>query len=200
MGSTQAAWFVIQTNPNSEKKAVGELRRAGVRVYLPKQVIERQHRRTKQKIIKHRPLFVGYLFIRFPDEMYDRRGVPPFGLARKCQGVKEFLRAMNEVGQWEPFPVPDRAVATIMRRQRGKQFDGAAIRKAEEAARMSRYKIGGMARVVDGPFESFMATIEKLHSDHSVEATVSLFGRETTVRFDDPGQMLEPVTDGRKAA
>jgi transcription antitermination factor NusG len=190
---TDAVWFCIQTNPNCERKAVSELRRAGIRVYLPKQVIERQHRRTKAKIVKHRPLFVGYLFIRFPAQMYDRRGVPPFGLARQCQGVREFLRCMNELDEWVPFPVPERAIATIMRRQRGKQFDAKAIRNAEEAERMSRYKVGGIARVMAGPFESFMATIEKMHSDNSVEAEVELFGQSVRVRFDDPAKMLEPV-------
>ena len=104
---TQGCWFIVETNPSSEKKAAAELRRAGIRAYLPRQAKEVRHKRTNQPLIKRRPLYTGYLFIRFPDHMIDRRGVPPFDTARKCQGVRQFLRFMNERDEWEPFPVSE---------------------------------------------------------------------------------------------
>jgi len=189
-GRAMDEWYIIQTNPNCEKKAVGELRRAGVRVYLPKRAERKVNKRTKAVTIRRRPAYTGYLFIRFPDHLYDMRGVPPFGLARRCQGVKEFLRAMNVVGEWEPFAIPHRIVAAIMRLQRQRNFDDEKTRQGYMARTYSK---GKQMRVSDGPFTSFIATIERLNHDSSVTAFVNILGRATTVRFPNPEAELAPI-------
>jgi transcription termination/antitermination protein NusG len=200
-------WYVVATNPNCEKKAVNELRRAGLRVYLPQKATERVHRRTKAVLVKHRPLMVGYLFVRFPDALLDRRGVPPFGIARACQGVKEFLRAINEQDEWEPFPIPEKLVAMIMRRQRGREFGNPVPPKpieqesvAERRARLSAYKPGREVRVSEGPFAGFDAVIQQLLDNGSVVAELSIFGHANRVTFEKPEQSLRALDDRREAA
>lgn len=198
----QSDWYVIATNPNCEKKAVGELRRVGIRVYLPQHATERQHRRTKATIIKRRPLMVGYVFIRFPGDMLDRRGVPPFAVARSCQGVKEFLRAINEANEWEPFAIPEEYVAKIMRRQRGREFGRPAVDRPEQrrARLRDKFKPGRSMHVVEGPFSSFNATIQQLLDNGSVLGEVSIFGRPVKVTFEKPEQSLRAVDETREAA
>ena len=96
-------WFVIQTNPQCEKKATDELRRAGLRVYLPKRSFEAKDKGNhSQPVVRTRPLLIGYLFVRFPDHLTDQWHTPMFGVVRGCQGVKGYLKAMNDANEWEP--------------------------------------------------------------------------------------------------
>lgn len=185
-------WYIVQTNPQNERKATGELRRAGIRVYLPQTASETVHKRTKERVVRRRVLMAGYLFIRFPDGQLDGRGVPPFILARSCQGVKGLLTAADDRGEWAPFPVPDRIIAGLMRRQRRGDFGKPAVEN--DAARMVRlrgkYKPGAKAVVADGPFASFNAEIMKLLDNGTVEAEVTIFQRKTKVRFEKPENEL----------
>ena len=196
-------WFVIQTTPQCETKATGELRRNGIRVYLPKSVEERRHRKTGEIIFKRRALFVGYLLIRFPEEMLWN-GIPPFGLLRDCQGVRGILREMNSKGEWEPFPVPNATIADFMRRQRGKEFDGQAQRRRHAASQRKtfkeRYNEGRKFKVSQGPFAGFMAKIKGIGRDLSVETEIQIFGRATIVSFDNPDECLKPLGEQVEAA
>jgi transcription antitermination factor NusG len=186
MGRHDHGWFVIQTNPQSEKKADGELRRAGLRVYLPKRSYETKDRGNHgEQKVRWRPLLIGYLFVRFPDHLLDHWGSPPFGLVRGCQGVKNFVRVANEMGEWEPICVPDKDVGEFMRRQRRREFGRPAIvdRKKRLADMRKTFRKGSAVRVTDGPFATFLATLEKLNDDMTVDAEVVLFGRATKIRL-----------------
>lgn len=195
-------WYVVQTNPQNERKAAGELRRAGIHTYMPKRSIVTTHRRTKEASVRHKPLLVGYLFVRFPEHMLDHRGVPPFAVARACQGVKDTLRAINAQGEWEPFPVPDKAVAEFMRRQRNREFGRPRMENSKDRmVRLARVYVPGRdMRVAEGPFAEFTATIEALLAGGVVEATVVVFGRASRVTFQDPDKSLRTLAQTRKAA
>jgi transcription antitermination factor NusG len=182
-------WYVIITNPQCERKAAGELRRAGLRVYLPKRSYEYENRRG-DKITKHRPLWTGYLLVRFP-----MAGQAPFGLARGCQGVKDFLKWLNAAGEWEPVPVPESIVLAYMRRQRSRDYDGVRAARTARELRRAAFHEGGMVRVNDGPFASFLAKVEKIRGE-TAHIVVELFGRETTVTVDSFVDQLEPMDTG----
>lgn len=176
-------WYVIRTNPQCEKKATGELRRMGVRVYLPKQSYTVRNRRTGISRIKHRALLIGYLFIRFADAR------PNWFEVRRCQGVRDALRWFNdEFGWWEPLSIPSAIVADYMRRQRVREFDD-DVQRAK--LRNVTYRKGQRMRVMGGPFASFIAIIEKLHKNGAVDASVEVFGRSTRVSFERPDEMLK---------
>lgn len=197
-------WYIVQTNPQCERKAAGELRRAGLRVYMPKHRIETKHARTNAPAIKRRPTFTGYLLVRFPAEMMDSRRVPHFAKARACQGVRDFIRVINASDEWEPWPIPERVVAAIMRRARKHEFDDKQLQewwRQEQKARFSRLVTPG-ARVLvkDGPFAAFEAIVVGLTSSKSVKANVQIFGRDTPVTFDSPEQQLEPIAKSDIAA
>lgn len=179
-------WFVIQTNPNCERKAAAELRRAGVRAYLPKRSFERRNRRTGVVNVKTVPLLTGYLFIRFPQDIQD------WFTVRRCQGVKGVLMIDGVYGQ-----IPNSIVASFMRRQRGGEFGKPALEPVSKRRARLRDKFweGRRMQVTDGPFASFIATIEKLHKSGDVEAAVTIFGRATLVRFDKPEETLKPIAN-----
>lgn len=179
-------WFVVQTNPQCEKKADGELRRAGLRVYLPKRSYEvKDRQRHSEPALRWRPLLIGYLFVRFPDVLLDRHGNPPFGIVRACQGVKGFVKVANELGEWEPIGVPDQAVADFMRRQRRREFGRPAVvnPKKRLADLRKTFRRGSTVRVTDGPFATFLGSLERLNADMTVELELSIFGRPTKMRL-----------------
>lgn len=175
MGRTDN-WFVIQTNPQCEQKADGELRRAGLKVYLPKRSYEVKDRRNHgDPKVRFRPLLIGYLFVKFPPDMLDRWGAPQFGVVRGCQGVKGYVRVMGPVGEWEPMAVPNKDVADFMRRQRRREFGRPAIvNKAQKLTSLrGSIKRGDQVRVTDGPFASFLAELERIRDDFTADIEVT---------------------------
>ncbi|GGF24492.1 transcription termination/antitermination protein NusG [Youhaiella tibetensis] len=173
-------WFVLRTNPQCERKAAGELRRRGIRVYIPKQAREVRNRRCGQVTVKTRPLLVGYVFIRFtgPQDWFH---------VRQCQGVKGVLYLDGEPGR-----IPAAAVAEFMRRQRRREFGRPDAESDEKRMRrlQTMFAPGRRVRVADGPFSSFLATIEQIKKDGSIKALVEIFGRPAVVTFEDPDRCL----------
>ena len=56
------------------------------------------------------------------------------------------------------------------------------------------YEVGDLVNVVDGPLEGFTGTVESIDTaNNSVQAIVSMFGRETSVDFEL--DQLEKVKD-----
>jgi len=185
-------WYVIRTNTKCERKATDELRRAGVRVYLPMQTYNARNRRTGTSRVKTKALLVGYLFIRFPE------GAPNWFAVRRCQGVKDVLRWFNdEFGWWEPLSIPRAVVSAYMRRQRQREFDDNVQR---QKWRKETYWKGQRMLVTQGPFADFMATVERLNNNGTVEADVEIFGRMTRVSFESPDDMLRTVANQSRVA
>lgn len=191
-------WFIIITNPQCEAKAAGELRRAGIRVYVPKRTVERKNRRTGEITAKHRPAWTGYLVVRFPENMCER-GVPKFGIARNCQGVKDFVKWPAEDGYDRPIPFPDRLVLAYMRRQKTGDYDGAKAARSERQIRQSRFRPGVTVRITEGPFAMFLARLERTRGEVAHLVT-EVFGRETPLQVDKYADTLEIVADHCEAA
>lgn len=192
-------WYVLVTNPNSEKKAVGELRRAGFRVFLPSQSIQQRNRKTGVRSVRFRPLLTGYLFLKFPVEQHDKHGVPYFRKVRLCQGVKGFVTVADARGEFSPFSVEDKKVAEFLRRQRKREF-GIPTAEDPKDRRNRMYWPGRQMMVSAGPFATFLATIEQVLGNGDVEAIVTIFGRETRLRVEKPDELLSPIAPSREAA
>lgn len=199
------AWYIVQVNPNCERKAVSEIRRAGFRAHMPRLARVLRHHRTKEPMVKRRPLLVGYIFMRFP-------GPVDWYALRKCQGVKGVLYLDGRA-----YQLPREHVAAIMRAQRSMMHeDGETrgvrreMRKGRPDVRIAQHKIklGGMqpGRHVTAPIsgaERVLARILSVTKKGTVKAVV-LTGegddrRETPVEFSDVDN-LELVDSGREAA
>lgn len=202
MQDAELPWYVALTTPQGERKAAAELRRRGLRVYLPKQSYLRggklgAHRSTREKHV-YRPLWTGYLLCRFTASVMEQ-GRPMFAILRDCDGVRDLLKWVGQSGELEPIPFSDKLVMAYMRRQRARDFDGAKLaRKAAEAKR-NRFKPGAQVYVTEGPFASFLGSIDKIEG-RNAHVLVEIFGRQTPVVMDNFTETLEPVAKRREAA
>ena len=187
---TMGAWYIVQTNPICETKAVEEIRRAGFRAYLPKAAQDTRHHRTKATIIKRRPALVGYLFMRFPD---DR---PDWYTLRQCQGVKGVLYMDGK-----PYELAQQQIAALMRAQRSAAFDTETARTFRLAKRRgerqsvfravarAKFKPGMRVKASSGPWQHIMAHVEGVTKTGSVKVLASMFGQETAMEFPNPDEL-----------
>jgi len=201
-GQTQNHWYIVQTNPNCERKAVAEIRRHGFRAHMPRLAKVRTHHRTKEPIITRRPLLTGYIFMRFagPENWYA---------LRQCNGVKGVLYVDGR-----PYTLAREKVASIMRAERSMAYeDGNTrsvrtelrkgrpnVRQAERRAKLGSMQVG---RHITAPMtadQRVLARILSVTKKGTVKAVVlGDNGRETPVEFTDVDNLIV-VDDQSEAA
>jgi len=106
-------WAALLTDPAQEYKAHTELLRFGVEVYLP-QLRKRFHTRTGQYVMRHYPLFPGYLLVRFGDAHH-----PSTRLARGI--CRQHPVLADDTGR--PWRAPAKDVEIIRDLERSGRFD-----------------------------------------------------------------------------
>jgi transcription antitermination factor NusG len=178
------AWYIVQCNPQNEKKAAEEIRRAGFRAYLPKAGRVIRHHRTKLVSIKRSPALVGYLFMRFPD------GQPNWYALRQCQGVKGVLYCDGK-----PYQLARELVAGIMRAQRSLDYDIKEARRYRMDKRRGerapldtsilrqRFSVGVKVRSSSGPFTSIIAEVQRVTERGTVQAIANILGKDVPVEY-----------------
>lgn len=191
-------WYIVQCNPNCEKKAVEEIRRAGYRAYLPKAGRVIRHHRTKQVSIKRSPALVGYVFMRFP------AGVPNWYALRQCQGVKGVLYCDGR-----PYQLARELVAGLMRAQRALDYDVKEARHyrldkrrgvrqpLDKALVRQKFRPGTLVRAASGPFQSIIAEVQSVTSKGTVKALAHIFGADMAVEYNlmDGTEVLDVVSE-----
>ena len=165
-GDGQARWYVVHTYSGHENK---------VKVNIEKMVENRNMQNLVQEVvvptediveikdnqrkIKTKKMFPGYVIIKMvvTNESWY--------LVRNTQGVTGFVGHGSE-----PIPLTDEEVA----------------RMGIEKVRIELdVKVGETVRVVNGPFESFMGTVEEIDKDKQVLVVkISMFGRDTPVELE----------------
>lgn len=194
-------WFIVQCNPNCERKAVAEMRRAGFRAHMPRLATVRRHHRTSEPIMKRRPLLVGYVFMRFP-------GPENWYALRQCQGVKGVLYLDGKA-----YQMRRETVAQIMRAQRSMEHEDGQTRGVRRELRKGRAdvrdaqrkaKLSGMrpGRHITAPMsgaERVLARILSVTRKGTVKAVMLSEGREMDVEFTEIDN-LELVDSEREAA
>ncbi len=110
-----------------------------------------------------RRVFPGYILVQMimdEDSWYVVRNTP---------GVTGFVGMGNE-----PTPLRQEEVAQIVKRM-----------EAEAPRIKVTYSIGQKVRIIDGPFNDFIGTVDNIDMDRAkVRVMVSFFGRETPVELD----------------
>jgi transcriptional antiterminator NusG len=116
----------------------------------------------KRRTIERR-VFPGYILVQMiltEDSWYVVRNTP---------GVTGFVGMGNE-----PTPLRPEEVAQIIRRM-----------EAEAPRVKVTYKAGQKVRIIDGPFNDFIGTVDAIDMERAkVRVMVSFFGRETPVELD----------------
>lgn len=178
-------WFVLKARPKGERKAVEELRKAGIEAYCPEYRIERFNRRRKVKIVTAKCHFPRYLFANLENS--------DFGAIRSCNSIIDVLPGYPH----HPMPVAAKDVQALREAEAGHLFDdtdqgrrarGETVKNTLHAMR-KRLK-GKKVRVTDGPFTSFAGEVEVVHSLERLTVLIDLFGHQTPVNL-ETGQIEE---------
>lgn len=156
-------WYVVQTQPYAETKAVQHLARQGFSSYLPRHLKRRRHARRVEVVA--RPLFPRYLFVAVDMATQRWRAIrSTLGVAHLvCNGV-------------EPAAVPDHVIAGL----RAREGDDGLI-KLETRARFSP---GDMVRIRDGAFAACLGLYEGMTDNERIAILLDLLGRKVRVTID----------------
>lgn len=130
----QNRWYVVYTNPNTEKRIYTELGRRAIKAFLPTKKVERQWKDRKKKLDV--PLFPNYVFVNVaPDEMWT---------VLMVNGVVKFVSFNGS-----PAVVRDTEIELVK-----KVLAGASVVSGEEVALQ-----GETVRVMQGPLSGLTGRV-----------------------------------------
>jgi transcriptional antiterminator RfaH len=157
-------WYVVQTQPHAECKAMGHLIRQGFATYLPRYLKRRRHARKIETVAA--PLFPRYLFVTVDMETQRWRSIhSTFGVTRLvCNGD-------------DPAPVPPAVVAALKVREDAGGF--------VQFERRPRFAPGERVRIVDGVFADTLGLFEGMADRERVAILLDLLGRKVRVLLDE---------------
>jgi len=150
-----AAWFVVQTQPRAEEKAMRHLRFQGFTPYLPRYQRRVRHARRLATVL--RPLFPSYLFVRLDPAETRWRSI------NGTVGVRYILTDGD---------LPRRVSDTIIDEIMARQDETGAVKLSPPA-----FARGQAVRLLEGPFADCDGLFQEMHDEHRVVLLFSLLGR-----------------------
>jgi len=164
------AWFVVHSYSGYENKVKKNLEHRIESMGMQDQIFqvvvpteEEVELRDGQRRTTERRVFPGYILVEMlmnDDTWYVVRNTP---------GVTDFVRSGTK-----PIPLRQEEVDKILKRM-----------EAEAPKIKVSFKEGQKVRIVDGPFEDFMGSVDAIDTDRArVRVLVNMFGRETPVEVD----------------
>ena len=152
-------WFVLQFKSNSHHLAEKNLNRQGFETFLP--LHETTSRRLSRFINTSKPLFPGYMFIRFDKAESEWHKI------NSTYGVSRII-TFNSILK----SIPTIFVDHLMERYdlSGKLIPIKKLRKGDQVT------------VLKGPFANFIATVEKYEADERICILMDLMGRKTKIQ------------------
>jgi transcription elongation factor/antiterminator RfaH len=151
-------WFLVHTQPNSERRAELHLGGQGFRTHFP--TIQKTIRHARQLRTVWAPLFPRYIFI-ILDLERDR-----WLSVRSTVGVSSLFTCDGR-----PIPVPKGIVETL-------------IENTDEANLTlfsSGLRAGQQVRILSGPFVDFVGTLERLDDAGRVRVLLDMMGTAVPV-------------------
>jgi transcriptional antiterminator RfaH len=164
MSQTATRWYVVQSQPHCERKAVWHLNRQGFETYLPVYQKRRRHARRIETISA--PLFPRYIFVSV--DMAVQRWLS----IQSTVGVSRLV-CNGDV----PAAVPTGVVDALKRRQDQQGFF--------VFNRRPQFSPGDSVRIVDGAFTDCFGLFEGLRDGERVAVLLDLLGRKVRVMLDD---------------
>jgi len=157
-------WYVVQTQPHCESKAIWHLGRQGFDAYLPRYEKRRRHARRVETVAA--PLFPRYLFVAIDTAAQRWRSIQStIGVSRLvCNGD-------------DPASVAEGVIDGLRRREDERGFVQFAARP--------RFAMGDPVRIVDGIFASYLGLFDGVSDGERVAVLLDLLGRKVRVVFDD---------------
>ena len=152
-------WFILQFKSNSHHQAAKNLTRQGFEVFLP--LHDTTSRKLSRFINASKPLFPGYMFIRFDKAQANWHKI------NNTYGVSRLI-TFNSILK----SIPTSFVDTLMERY---DLSGKLLP-------MKKLKKGDQVTVLKGPFANFIATVEKYEADQRIWILMDLMGRKTKIQ------------------
>lgn len=164
--SEEAKWYVVHTYSGYENKVASNLEKTVENrqlqdliqeICVPTETVTEIKDNKKREV--ERKIFPGYVIVKMvlTDESWY--------VVRNIRGCTGFVGPSSK-----PIPLTDAEVAKL---------------GVETKQVMVSYEVGDSVRIIDGPLEGFVGTVEELDTDkNSVRVTVSMFGRETPVELE----------------
>jgi len=164
--SDEARWYVVHTYSGYENAVAATIVKAAenrkmldqiLEVKIPTETVTEIH--DSQSKTVERKIFPGYVLIKMI--MND----VSWHLVRNVRGVTGFVGSANKA-----VPLTEEEIISL------------GIERHEIIV---GYEVGSTVKVVDGPLEGFLGTVDEIEFEKSrVRVIVSMFGRETPVDLD----------------
>ena len=165
--SEAAKWYVVHTYSGYENKVATNIEKVVENRRLDDLILEVRVPTEKvteikdnKKVEVERKIFPGYVLVKMvmtDDSWY---------VVRNTRGVTGFVGPGSK-----PVPLTNEEVQSL----------GVEKREQVEVS----YKVGDNVKIVDGPLEGFIGTVEEIETDkNKVKVIVSMFGRETPVELE----------------
>ena len=156
-------WYVVQTHPNAEMRAVTHLLRRGFEVYMPRFRKLRRHARKTELVV--RPLFPRYLFVAFDQA------------AGSWHAVRSTIGVSNLVGgKLGPTPIRDTVMRDLKRREDDSGFFCFDPRP--------RFSQGEKIRLLTGALSACVGLFESMTDSDRVAVLLEILGRKVRVVVD----------------
>ena len=155
-------WYVVQSQPRAEARAVHHLIRQGYDAYLPRYLKRRRHARKVDVVAT--PLFPRYLFVRFDVNAVRWRAI------RSTVGVTHLV-CQGDL----PTPAPDGIVEDIRAREDELGF--------VSMARDVPFRRGEMVRICDGALAEQLGLFECVTDEERVILLLDVLGRQIRVKL-----------------
>jgi len=152
-------WFILQFKPNSHHLATKNLTQQGFEVFLP--LHDTTSRKLSRFINTSKPLFPGYMFIRF------NRAESKWHKINSTYGVSRLITFNSTLKS-----IPTNIVDSLMKR-----YDSSG-----KLLPIKKLKKGDHVTVLKGPFANFIATVEKYEADQRIWILMDLMGRKTKIQ------------------
>jgi len=176
-------WYVLHTYSGYENKIEktirmmtesGELEKSIVRdVKVPsEEVVEVKDGKKRTQTRKFLP---GYILVEMDLPDADQGWKVPCTKIKKIQGVTGFV---GTPADRKPQPLSGDEARAIL--QKSGEIKGERTVRARQS-----FAAGEQVKIIDGPFESFVGTIEEVnHEKNKLKVMVGIFGRNAPVEVD----------------
>ena len=164
--ANSARWYVVHTYSGYENAVAATIEKSAenrkmqdliLEVNIPTETVT-EVTETQTKTIE-RKIFPGYVLIKMvlTDESWH--------LVRNVRGVTGFVGSGGK-----PIPLTEEEILSL------------GVEKKETVV---GFEIGSTVKVIDGPLEGFLGTVDEIDSEkYRLRVIVSMFGRETPVDLD----------------
>jgi transcriptional antiterminator NusG len=182
MSAAGRRWYFVHTYSGHENKVRHAIRSTVEQMDAKDKVFhvvvptedEIEIRDGQRRTVK-RKLYPGYVLVQTIElKQGDPVSDDAWHMIRNTTGVTGFVSADEGGVERRPVPLTQDEVNHILR----------AMRMEQPRVRVA-YLPGQQIRIMDGPFEDFVGTVEEINMEKGkVKVLVSMFGRETPVELD----------------